>query len=154
MRWILYALAVCLTSGAYAAPAEDHWTSEGIKGGLSNYAKARALIDEERFGDALPVLVELSETQPGFADVWSLLGFAYRKTGALEESGKAYRRALGLDPYHRGALEYQGELFLMLGNPARAEANLRRLEMLCVTGCEELDELAAEISAWEALNRN
>ena len=152
MRLISFALLACLTSGAYAAPAEDHWTSTAPEGGLPNYTEAKALIDEEQYAEALPLLVELSRTQPGFADVWSLLGFAFRKTGDLEESGRAYRRALGLDPYHRGALEYQGELFLALGDVARAEANLRRLEVLCSSGCEELDELAAEISGWRARN--
>lgn len=150
MRWLSYALAAFFASHAYAAPAEDPWGSTTLGQDLPKYAEANALIEAEHYAKALPVLIGLSNEQPDIADVWSLLGFAYRKTGDLEQSGKAYNRALGLDPNHRGALEYQGELFLMLGDVERAEANLERLEKLCRSGCEELDELAAEIALWRA----
>lgn len=153
MRWIGFALLLFFAADVCAAPAEDHWGSASQTSSPAAYMKAKALIEAARYDEALPVLIGLSEEQPGFADAWSLLGFAYRKTGDLEQSGLAYRRALGMDPYHRGALEYQGELFLMLGEIAKAEANLARLDAICASQCEELDELAAEIAAWRAKNR-
>lgn len=150
MQWTSFSVLAVLAGNVHAAPVENHWTSTSKGNAQTDYAKADALIDAEQYADALSLLTGLSEEQPGFADIWSLLGFAYRKIGELEESSKAYRRALGLDPYHLGALEYQGELFLMLGDVERAEANLRRLEMLCGSGCEELDELTDQISLWRA----
>ena len=52
----------------------------------------------------------------------NLLGFAYRKTGRWTRR-PYYEQALRLDPKHKGTLEYQGELFLMLKDKASAEAN-------------------------------
>ncbi len=54
--------------------------------------------------------------------------FSYRKTGDLDRAASHYDQALKLDPKHKGALEYQGELFLMQGNRAAAEANLAKLK--------------------------
>ena len=74
-----------------------------------------------------------------------MLGFSYRKSGNLDEAAKHYDKALGLDPKHKGALEYQGELFLMLGDKGAAEENLEKLDKICWLGCEELDELRTAI---------
>lgn len=154
MRWIGFIMIVLYGADAYGAPAEDHWGSASQASSPVDYVKAEALIETEQYADALPLLADLTKQQPGFADAWSLLGFAYRKTGDLERSGDAYRRALSLDPYHRGALEYQGELFLKMGNIKGAEGNLSRLKTLCSAGCEELDELALEIATWRAERGN
>ena len=61
-------------------------------------------------------------------------------------------RALYLNPEHLGALEYQGELFLTLGDLKRAEWNLSRLKQLCSVVCEERDDLAEAIEAWRVAN--
>lgn len=135
-------------TGAAAAPAEDHWTADPAD--ASPKAEARALIAAGRFAEAQPILAALAKTQPGDADVFNLLGFAYRKTGDLGRSAPAYARALRLDPHHRGALEYQGELFLAEGRLAAAEANLRRLTQVCAGPCEEAADLAAAIADWRA----
>ena len=52
-----------------------------------------------------------------------------------------YGKALDLDPNHRGALEYSGELYLKTGEGDKARSNLQRLEALCPKGCEELEDL-------------
>jgi len=46
-------------------------------------------------------------------------------------------------------LEYQGELFLLLGDKAGAEANLEKLTKLCPEGCEHVDLLMKAISTHE-----
>ncbi len=79
------------------------------------------------------------------ADALNLLAFATRNLGDLENAASYYRAALGMDPNHLGALEYQGELFLLLGDRAGAEANLARLTELC-GACEEREELAAALA--------
>ena len=88
-----------------------------------------------------------ADLRPKNADIQNYLGFAYRKSGKLEASGNHYAKALELDPDHKGALEYQGELFLMTGAPEKARANLARLEVLCPSGCSELTDLKAAIAA-------
>ncbi len=131
---------------AHSAPNEDHWgTPPSV-----DYGRAADLVASSRFDEALPILESLAEKSPGDADVFNLLGFSYRKTGDLAKAGAHYQRALRLNPDHRGALEYQGELFLKQGDLTSAEANLAKLAVLCPAGCEERDELAEEVGKWRA----
>ena len=60
-------------------------------------------------------------------DVYSLMGFALRKTGDRAQAMTYYRKALEADPAHKGALEYQGELFVELGQIDKAKENLAKL---------------------------
>jgi hypothetical protein len=50
-----------------------------------------------------------------------------------------------VNPDHIGALEYQGELFVMTGQLDRAKANLDRLNNLC-GNCEEAEDLAKALA--------
>ena len=103
-------------------------------------APVRALIKKKQFSKAVEALHILERTNQT-ADVYNLLGFSLRNLGEFERSAENYRRALSLDPDHRSALEYQGELFLQLGDVAKAQENLRRLIALCPQGCEEREDL-------------
>lgn len=155
MRWIVLAAALSLAAAAARAePAEDHWTTAHDPELAAALARAQEMIEREAFGAALPLLRGLSQDAPANADVFNLLGFALRKTGDLDASGRAYAQALHLQPNHLGALEYQGELFLTLGDVDAAEANLRRLASLCAAPCEERAELQAAIDAWRAAHSN
>ena len=138
-------ILILWATSALALPAEDHWAPDPDSPHAQAYAKAAKLIEAEDYAGALPLLQALALDAPGDADVFNLLGFAYRKTGDLKNSAPAYERALFLKPDHLGALEYQGELFLTLGDVAAAEANLARLRGLCPSPCEETDELAEAI---------
>ena len=80
------------------------------------------------------------------ADVYNLPGFSLRNLGDYEQSGLYYRKALDYDAGHKSALEYQGELFIKLGDMVRARQNLAKLEKLCPQGCEELDDLKQAIA--------
>ena len=109
--------------------------------------KAIKHIDREQYDRAISELRKAADLRPKNADIQNYLGFAYRKSGKLEASGNHYAKALQMDPNHKGALEYQGELFLMTGAPEKARANLARLEVLCPSGCSELSDLKAAIAA-------
>ena len=114
------------------------------------YNEAVALIKAENYPDAISKLKKAEQSAKDDADIQNLLGFSYRKSGNLDEAAKHYDKALGLDPKHKGALEYQGELFLMLGDKAAAEDNLEKLDKICWLGCEELDELRAAIEKFSS----
>ncbi|MFK7944523.1 MAG: tetratricopeptide repeat protein [Paracoccaceae bacterium] len=150
MRSVPFLMSVLVCTSVLALPAEDHWGADPNTPFAQNLAKAAEMIEAELYSGALPLLKELAEQEPGNADVFNLLGFAYRKTGDLNRSAPAYERALFLNPDHLGALEYQGELFLQLGDVARARANLDRLGDLCPSSCEEKEELSAAIAAWRS----
>ena len=109
--------------------------------------KAIKHIDREQYDRAISELRKAADLRPKNADIQNYLGFAYRKSGKLEASGNHYAKALQMDPNHKGALEYQGELFLMTGALEKARANLARLEVLCPSGCSELSDLKAAIAA-------
>ena len=52
-----------------------------------------------------------------------------------------YRQALAIDPNHRGATEYYGELKVLRGDMTGAKAMLARLDRVCTYGCAEASEL-------------
>jgi tetratricopeptide (TPR) repeat protein len=100
----------------------------------------RAKIKAKNFTAAIAELVPLLSTHQ-HADIYNLLGFSHRKSGDMKWAATYYGKALDFDPNHKGALEYQGELFIELGQFDHAKANLAKLAKLCPTSCEELEDL-------------
>ena len=64
----------------------------------------------------------------------------------FELAFKHYGEALRLDPKHRGAHEYIGEAYLIIGDKAKAQEHLTALERICGKGCEEYQDLARAIA--------
>jgi tetratricopeptide (TPR) repeat protein len=73
-----------------------------------------------------------------------------RKLGKLPESLGYYQRALAINPSHKGANEYLGELYLMMKDLPKAEAQLALLKGICPGGCEELEDLEADIADYKS----
>ena len=109
-------------------------------------ASVRAKVKAKDFAAAIAELTPMLQTHQ-HADVYNLLGFSYRKTGDMKQAATFYAKALDFDVNHKGALEYQGEMFVQLGLLDRARANLKRLEAICPQGCEEREDLGAAIAA-------
>lgn len=82
---------------------------------------------------------------PDAADLLNELGYANRKAGRLDKALDHYKRALAIDPRHRGAHEYIGETYLLLGDLAAAERHLAALRSICLLPCEELVDLQRAI---------
>lgn len=116
------------------------------------YTAGVAAIKAERWADAVAQFKRYTGARPRDADGHNWLGYALRKSGQLEPAFAAYRRALQLDPQHRGAHEYIGEAWLMAGQPAKAEEHLATLARLCNGACEEHDDLKKAIAAWRTAN--
>jgi tetratricopeptide (TPR) repeat protein len=110
-------------------------------------ADARADIKLKHWNDAVTVLKAVVAADPKSADAYNLLGFSYRNLGKLDLAGKAYARALKLDPKHAGALEYQGILFVKQGETDKAKANLALIKTIKGTGSEEYKELAEALGS-------
>jgi hypothetical protein len=64
-----------------------------------------------------------------------------------------YQQALLLNRRHRSAHEHLGELYLVLGNRAKAGQQLATLEEICLIPCVETDDLKRAIAAYEKLAR-
>ena len=71
------------------------------------------------------------ELRPWQDSAYNLMGFAYRKLGDYPAALDAYGKALRLNPYNRGALEYLGEAYLELDRPDDAKTTLDRLADAC-----------------------
>ena len=90
----------------------------------------RAKIKAKDYAAALAELRDIAEdTQQ--ADVYNLLGFTLRKTGDFKTSLTYYTKALELQPDHKAAHEYLGELYVETGNMAKAKEQLAVLANLC-----------------------
>ncbi len=137
------ALALSLVSGPAGAADNPQFMSP------REAASIRAKIKAQDYAGAITELNTLVQFGIVDADVFNLMGFAQRKSGNLGQAALFYDKALGMNPNHLGALEYQGELFLMTGDRLRADRNLARLRALCPTGCEELEDLEEAIKAAE-----
>ena len=114
------------------------------------YGQAVQAIKKKEFDRAIVLLRKAVESRPSNADAWNQLGFSYRKTDRLDEAFTAYGKALAIDPGHRGANEYLGELYLKTKRPKKARERLARLDSACTFGCEEFDDLKKKIEAYEA----
>lgn len=106
----------------------------------------RAKIDAKDYAGALAELRDLAEDNQQ-ADVYNLMGFTLRKTGDYLTSLTYYTKALELQPNHKAAREYLGELYVETGDMAKAEEQVAVLKQLCPGGCEELEDLQGAITA-------
>jgi Flp pilus assembly protein TadD len=113
-------------------------------------SQARALIKDKKWTDAIDELKRVND--PTSADWNNLMGYSLRKakTPDLEGAERFYNEALRIDPKHRGALEYSGELYLIKGDLATAEKRLGVLDKACTFGCEEYTDLKKSIERYKA----
>ena len=151
MLKLLAGAALVLLSSAGPAAAVGMIADEDTP--TATFEEARVMIEEGRYREAIDLLQPAASAQSDSPDLWSLLGFAYRKSGQPDKSFAAYNRALLIDPDHIGANEYLGELYLQVGDPERAKRQLRIVDDACVVGCPAFDQLKAAIEAYEAGKR-
>jgi Tfp pilus assembly protein PilF len=140
---VLCLVLTCIPGGIVLAPAV-HAADSGSPAESPQMTRARAEVKAKQYAAALADLKVLVVKDPG-ADVYSLLGHALWKTGDPTQGMVYYNKALALNPMHKGALEYQGELFVELGQLDKARENLAKLNHLCWFGCEEASDLKEAI---------
>ena len=148
--WFVAAAAACALAlrGAGAAPSDDATDQallqdEDYVAGLAALKAGDASAALRRFGSAL-------RRFPDAADLHNELGFAHRKLRQMNKAFEHYKRALVIEPRHRGAHEYIGEAYLMVGDVASAEKHLAALRSICLLPCEELTDLEKAITAHRA----
>jgi tetratricopeptide (TPR) repeat protein len=132
-----------------ADPATTGWNFPTAEDGRAAYAEAVGHINQERYTEALDALARAQAAVGPNADVLNYMGFASRKLGRFDSALAYYREALRLDPGHLGATEYLGELYIQMGDLARARTQLARLDDLCAYGCAQREELARWIARAE-----
>lgn len=101
------------------------------------FSKAYQLINSKSFEEAFKELQTVTATGKK-ADLYNLLGFTARKSGKLDVASEYYERALTINAKHVGALQYQGELFITLGDIENAKQNLEKIKSACwLFSCKE-----------------
>ena len=111
---------------------------------------ARQQISAKLWPQALTELKRVNDTSN--ADWNNLMGYSLRKASPPDLAGseKFYNEALRIDPKHKGALEYSGELYLMKGDLPTAEKRLAALSKLCTFGCDEYTDLRKAVERYKA----
>lgn len=144
------AFLALLAAGAGAARAADDAPAAAPAAAASPLAGAREHIAAGRWQAAVDELRRVGAG--GSADWHNLMGYALRKSPQpdLAAAERHYDEALRLDPRHRGALEYSGELYLLKGDLPRAEQRLAALDKACRFGCEEYTDLKKAIAQYKA----
>ena len=139
-RSLAFALAFTVAIAVRAEPGEDELSRLD-----PDYAAGAKAIEAKDWTRAIGLLNSAALRDTRNPDIQNLLGYAYRNSGDLPLAFKHYSRALQLNPRHRGAHEYLGEAYLMVGNRAKAEEHLDALRRICLTGCAELAELERRV---------
>ena len=126
-------------------PVATATTSTTAKNLTSELAKIRDLIAKKNFTAALAALKIADKDFANNADINNLLGYTARNLKQYANAATYYTKALKIDPNHLGALEYQGELFMLTKKSAQAKKNLAKLKSLCGLTCEEYLDLKKAI---------
>ena len=144
----LLAALLLATTAASAVHAAD--TAPAPAAAADPLAAARALIADNKWAAAIQELQRVDAKDN--ADWNNLMGYSHRKAKSPDYAAaeRYYDAALALDPKHRGALEYSGELFLMLGDLPRAEQRLAALDKACFLPCDEYTDLKNAIAKFKA----
>jgi Tfp pilus assembly protein PilF len=111
------------------------------------YLAAVGLINLHRYDDALKALDAARQAFGPHPDILTYQGYTWRKKGDYARAETYYRQALAIDPQHRGATEYYGELKVERGDLAGGRVMLARLDRFCTYGCAEAEELRRWIDA-------
>jgi tetratricopeptide (TPR) repeat protein len=141
-------VSTLLLIGAPSAPAAD--TAPSRTAAPDKLSGVRASIAEQKWQAAIDELKAVNDT--GSADWNNLMGYTLRKqaTPDVAAAERFYAEALRIEPKHRGALEYSGELYLMTGNLPKAEERLAALDRACLFSCEEYRDLKRAVERYKA----
>ena len=88
-------------------------TPAAVKTVNDELAKVTTLLNANNFKQALADLKVVDSEFKNNADVNNLLGYSSRKLKQYKPADAYYKKALKINPNHLGALEYQGELFVL-----------------------------------------
>ena len=128
-------------------PAATPMPSAPTKNLTTDLTAIRSLIASNNFSSALASLKIADRNYPNNADINNLLGYSARNLKQNKAAATYYTKALRINPNHLGALEYQGELFVVTKKISAAKSNLAKLKRLCGVNCEEYLDLKKAIGS-------
>ena len=151
MNTILHSLIIAALLGAGSVLAADTPPAREAETKDPVLEKAAEATKRQDWASAASILQSAISSNPSNANYHNLYAYSIRK-GANPDMNlvfKHYNEALRLDPKHRGAHEYIGEAYLMVGNVAKAKEHLGALDKLCFFPCAEYNDLKRAIADYE-----
>ena len=114
-------------------------------------SEARARIGAKDWPGAAEILKKAVARDPGNAEYHNLFAYSVRHTANPDMNVvfQHYREALRIAPQHRGAHEYIGEAYLIVGDLPKAKEHLAALDKLCFLTCAEYRDLKKAIERYE-----
>ncbi len=148
----LAAAALALLPGVGGAVQSDDADDQALLAD-ADYAAGMAALKGDDAAGALRRFQSALKRFPDAANLHNELGYAHRKLRQFDPAFEHYKRALAIDPRHRGAHEYIGEAYLMVGDVASAEKHVAALRSICLLPCAELTDLQKAVDSQRAQNK-
>lgn len=146
-RFVRATLVGAVIAAFATVAAADPWEADpDLATRDEDYAAGKRAGDKKDWAGAVQLFKRAEVRHPEHADLQNILGFSYRNLKQYELAFKHYRRAIEIDPRHRGAHEYIGEAYLITGDPASAERHRDALRKICLLPCDELKDLERAIA--------
>jgi Flp pilus assembly protein TadD len=143
-------LLAAIAAFAPIAAADPSEADPDLAARDDDYAAGKKAVDKKDWAEAARLFQRAEIRHPDDADLQNNLGFSYRNLKQYDLAFKHYRRAIEIDPRHRGAHEYIGEAYLMTGDLAGAQRHLAALKEICLLPCEELADLEHAIAEYRS----
>ena len=141
--------------GSGATLAIDDWpmcstmASLGSVEGLDpDFAAGKQALAAGNWEAAITALKFAALRDPHNADIQNYIGYAHHRLRQAGPAMQYYHQALTFNRRHRAAHEHLGELYLALGEPAKAREHLAALEDICLIPCQEFDDLQRAIATY------
>ena len=147
---LIGATLLCAAIAAFApiAAADPDEADPDLAARDADYAAGKRAADKKVWAEAVRLFQRAEMRNPDHADLQNILGFSYRNLKQYDLAFKHYKRALEIDPRHRGAHEYIGEAYLITGDLAGAQKHLAALKEICLLSCEELEDLERAVAEY------
>lgn len=126
--------------------------SSGLFDDKTLYEQGRALALAGDYADALVLFAAIQDQED--SDVLTMIGYATRKSGSVEEGIGYYHRALALNPSNVNTREYLGEGYVAMGRLDLAQAELDKIGAICGEHCDQYLDLAAAMAGDEDWHRS
>jgi Flp pilus assembly protein TadD len=151
MRLGLALLALGLLLGTALSVAADP-SRPGMSGAQEDPAYTEGLNAVKRgdYSAAISAFEGVVAKDDQNANAYNMLAYSIRRRGDAARAIPIYQKALAIDPKHRGAHEYIGEAYLLLGDLPKAKEHLAVLDKLCFLPCGEYSDLKKAVKDYEA----
>ena len=146
-------LCAAIAAIAPIAAADPYEADPDLAARDEDYAAGQRAVEKKEWAESVRLFQRAEIRHPDEADLQNMLGYSYRNLKQYDLAFKHYKRAIEIDPRHRGAHEYIGETYLLIGDLAGAERHLAALKEICLLPCDELKDLERAIAEYRAKPR-